>query len=165
MVAKTRTRKPKDQGNTAKESMVPVKIKLAKLTALARELGKTAANISSNSPSAAARPRVAEAIGQAHAAIRDALDKLRAVQRSSEAAPPVLPEPDADGNYPASETLRVILAQQIAERRQRANLSQAELAKRAGLRQETVSRLESGKHAPTVRTVEKIDRVLSDAGA
>jgi transcriptional regulator with XRE-family HTH domain len=44
-------------------------------------------------------------------------------------------------------------------------LSQAEVAKRAGIRQETVSRLESGKHAPTVRTVEKIDRVLADAGA
>jgi hypothetical protein len=29
-----------------------------------------------------------------------------------------------------------------------------------GLRQETLSRLESGKHSPTVRTVEKIDQAL-----
>jgi transcriptional regulator with XRE-family HTH domain len=34
------------------------------------------------------------------------------------------------------------------------------LAELAGLRQETLSRLESGKHSPTVRTVEKIDLAL-----
>jgi transcriptional regulator with XRE-family HTH domain len=34
------------------------------------------------------------------------------------------------------------------------------LAELAGLRQETLSRIESGKHSPTVRTVEKIDRAL-----
>jgi transcriptional regulator with XRE-family HTH domain len=34
------------------------------------------------------------------------------------------------------------------------------LAELAGLRQETLSRLESGKHSPTVRTVEKIDQAL-----
>jgi DNA-binding XRE family transcriptional regulator len=78
---------------------------------------------------------------------------------------PMLPRADRDGYYPAAETLQVIIARQIAERRHKAGLSQAELAKQAGVRQETVSRLESGKHAPTVRTVEKIDRALSAAGA
>ena len=78
---------------------------------------------------------------------------------------PMLPPADADGYYPAAETLQVIIARQISERRHKAGLSQAELAKQAGVRQETVSRLESGKHAPTVRTVEKIDRALSAAGA
>jgi transcriptional regulator with XRE-family HTH domain len=39
-------------------------------------------------------------------------------------------------------------------------LTQQALAKLAGVRQETLSRLESGKHSPTVRTVEKIDRAL-----
>jgi transcriptional regulator with XRE-family HTH domain len=39
-------------------------------------------------------------------------------------------------------------------------LSQERLAELAGLRQETLSRLESGKHSPTVRTVEKIDVAL-----
>lgn len=76
-----------------------------------------------------------------------------------------MPEPDAEGYYPAAQTLRAIIAHQIAERRQKAGLSQVELAKMAGVRQETVSRLESGKHAPTVRTIEKIDRALSKAGA
>ena len=78
---------------------------------------------------------------------------------------PKIPPADADGYYPAAETLQVIIARQISERRHKAGLSQAELAKQAGVRQETVSRLESGKHAPTVRTVEKIDHALSGAGA
>ena len=39
-------------------------------------------------------------------------------------------------------------------------MSQVQLAELAGLRQETLSRIESGKHSPTVRTVEKIDRAL-----
>ncbi len=79
-------------------------------------------------------------------------------------APPGLSAPDGDGNYPAAETLRAILARQIIHRRQRAGWTQAELAQRAGLRQETVSRIESGKNAPNVRTVDKLDRVLKEVG-
>jgi predicted transcriptional regulator len=78
---------------------------------------------------------------------------------------PIFPPVNADGFYPAKETLQVIIARQLIERRHKAGLSQAELAKRASVRQETLSRLESGKHAPNVRTVEKIDRALSEAGA
>jgi ribosome-binding protein aMBF1 (putative translation factor) len=77
---------------------------------------------------------------------------------------PVLPSPHADGNYPARQTLQVILAQQMIRRREAAGWSQAELAQRAGVRQETVSRIESGKHAPTVTTVDKLDRALRAAG-
>jgi transcriptional regulator with XRE-family HTH domain len=57
-----------------------------------------------------------------------------------------------------------ILAQQIARRRQDAGWTQAELAKRAGVRQETVSRIESGKNAPNVNTVDKLDQALKMAG-
>src|SRR5262245_61564929 len=77
---------------------------------------------------------------------------------------PVFPPANAQGYYPAAETLQVIIARQLIERRHKAGLSQAEVAKRAGVRQETVSRLESGKHAPTIRTIEKIDRALAAAG-
>jgi transcriptional regulator with XRE-family HTH domain len=38
-----------------------------------------------------------------------------------------------------------------------------ELAERAGARQETVSRIETGKNAPNVATVDKLDRVLKEA--
>jgi transcriptional regulator with XRE-family HTH domain len=57
----------------------------------------------------------------------------------------------------------VSLARKIIEDRKAAGLSQQKLARLAGVRQETISRLESGKHSPTVRTVEKIDRALQAA--
>jgi transcriptional regulator with XRE-family HTH domain len=75
-----------------------------------------------------------------------------------------LPPADADGFYPATETLRVILARQLIQRRQAVGWTQAELAARAGVRQETISRLETGKHAPNVATVDKLDRALRAAG-
>ena len=73
---------------------------------------------------------------------------------------PELPEPDSQGRRPAVAAARAIMARQLISERQEAGLSQAELAKRAGLRQETISRIESGKVTPTVRTMEAIDKVL-----
>jgi predicted transcriptional regulator len=35
----------------------------------------------------------------------------------------------------------------------------------AGVRQETISRLETGKHAANIDTVDRIDRALKRAGA
>src|SRR5437773_1271718 len=76
---------------------------------------------------------------------------------------PPLPPVDEHGNRPAVEFARVSIARSIMQERREAGLSQQELARRAGMRQETISRVESGKHSPTVRTVEKIDRVLQAA--
>ncbi len=76
---------------------------------------------------------------------------------------PALPPADEHGNRPAVAFARASIARSIIRDRRAAGLSQQELARRAGVRQETVSRIESGKHSPTVRTVEKIDRVLQRA--
>jgi DNA-binding XRE family transcriptional regulator len=76
---------------------------------------------------------------------------------------PVLPAADARGYYPAAETLRAILARDIIGQRRVLGLSQVELARRAGIRPETLNRLEQGKHSPSVPTVEKIDRALREA--
>jgi DNA-binding XRE family transcriptional regulator len=76
---------------------------------------------------------------------------------------PLLPEPDADGNYPALETVRVTLARKIIRDRRRLGLSQAELARRAGIRPESLNRIETGRVSPSVRTIVKIDRVLKEA--
>ena len=76
---------------------------------------------------------------------------------------PALPKADADGNVPALAYLKAAIARDILRERKALGLTQAELAARAGLRVETLSRLESGKHSPTVRTVEKIDQVLREA--
>jgi ribosome-binding protein aMBF1 (putative translation factor) len=76
---------------------------------------------------------------------------------------PLLPPGDADGNYPAVETMRAILARKIIRRRRAAGLSQAELARRANIRPETLNRLEQGKHSPSIATVDKLDRALTKA--
>lgn len=84
-------------------------------------------------------------------------------EAASDAGLPQLPPADEAGNRPAVEFARASIARSIIQERRTAGLSQQELARRAGVRQETVSRLESGKHSPTVRTVEKIDRALQVA--
>jgi ribosome-binding protein aMBF1 (putative translation factor) len=73
---------------------------------------------------------------------------------------PAFPPADAKGNRPALEYVQVSIARDIIRERRSLGLSQVQLAELAGLRQETVSRIESGKHSPTVRTVEKIDQAL-----
>ena len=88
--------------------------------------------------------------------------ELRRLERLAgrESLLPPLPAADAKGNRPALEYIQVSIARDIIKERQALGLSQSKLADLAGLRQETLSRLESGKHSPTVRTVEKIDRAL-----
>jgi len=86
----------------------------------------------------------------------------RLLQRADEWEP-VLPEANERGNYPALETLAVLLARDIIRARRKLGLSQAELARRAGVRPETLNRIEQGKRSPSVATVEKIDRALQEA--
>ena len=79
---------------------------------------------------------------------------------------PLLPEPDADGNYPAVEFAFASLAIDIIRDRRRLGLTQAELARRAGIRLETLDRIESGLRRPSaVRTIEKIDQALTETEA
>jgi DNA-binding XRE family transcriptional regulator len=79
---------------------------------------------------------------------------------------PLLPEPDAHGNYPAVEYAFASLAIDIIRHRRRLGLTQADLARRAGIRVETLNRIEQGhRRSPTIRTIEKIDRALKEAEA
>jgi DNA-binding XRE family transcriptional regulator len=97
--------------------------------------------------------------------LRSTLQKLRQlVGEDSERDFPPMPPLDEKGYYPAQEAIRVGLARTIIERRQSAGWTQEDLARAAGVRQETVSRLETGKHAPNIRTVDKIDRALRAVG-
>jgi DNA-binding XRE family transcriptional regulator len=93
--------------------------------------------------------------------------ELRRLERlAAHAQKPSLPEwpaADAAGNRPAVAFARVSIARKIIEQRHALGLTQQELARLAGVRQETISRLESGKHSPTIRTVDKIDEALSRA--
>jgi DNA-binding XRE family transcriptional regulator len=76
---------------------------------------------------------------------------------------PPWPPADAQGNRPALEFARVSIARDIIKERTALGLTQQELAKLAGICQETLCRLETGKHAPNVRTVDKIEAALKRA--
>jgi len=90
----------------------------------------------------------------------------RLCSRASERVPvndddlPQFPKPDKHGNFPAVEYARVSLARDIIRDRRAAALTQNELAKLSGTRQETISRIESGRYTPSVKLIDRIDRAL-----
>lgn len=91
--------------------------------------------------------------------------RLRGRLGDPETDEPELPAPDARGRYPAVETVRALLARKIVRRRKAVGLTQGELAKRAGVRVETVNRLERAKHSASVVTVDKLVRALEKVEA
>jgi len=78
---------------------------------------------------------------------------------SEEDLPP-LPKPDADGNAPALEYARTSLARKIIIQRKSLGWSQARLAHKAGVRIETINRLEKARHTADPATVKKIEVAL-----
>jgi DNA-binding XRE family transcriptional regulator len=70
------------------------------------------------------------------------------------------PQPDAKGNYPAVEYAKASLARKIIRDRVAAGLTQRKLAELAGISFEHLCRIETGKHTPTVATIDKIQRAL-----
>jgi len=72
-------------------------------------------------------------------------------------------DPDVRGDYPAVEFARASLARRIIKARRQAGLTQAELARRAGVGPETLNRVEKGRTTPDVATIAKIERALDAA--
>ena len=89
---------------------------------------------------------------------REEYERLSGLAKAAELPP--LPEPNERGNYPAVEYSRVTLARNLIRDRVQAGLNQRQLAELAGVRVETICRLEAGKHVPTIATVDKIDRAI-----
>jgi|SRR6266545_3740954 len=79
---------------------------------------------------------------------------------ASEAGLAPYPAPDADGMVPAVPFANADIARKLARCRKLADLTQAQLAKRAGVRVETISRIENARNVPDTATVQKIDRAL-----
>lgn len=92
---------------------------------------------------------------------RDEYERLR--ELANAAVLPALPEPDGEGNVPAVAFARATIARGIIRDRVAAGLNQKELARRAGVRVETLCRIETGKHTPSVETIQRIDRALKQA--
>lgn len=87
--------------------------------------------------------------------------QMRDIAREiSEGEGPPLPKPDAKGNVPAAQYMRAGLARRIIRRRRWAGLTQVDLAKRAGIRSETLCRIEKGKMTPGTVIFQKIHRAL-----
>ena len=73
---------------------------------------------------------------------------------------PAFPKSDRHGNMPAVEYARVSIARDLIRARRAAGLSQDALAKLAGVRQETLSRIETAKHSASPATLDRIDRAI-----
>jgi ribosome-binding protein aMBF1 (putative translation factor) len=71
---------------------------------------------------------------------------------------PAFPKPDASGRFPAPEYTRVQFARNLIRERKALGLSQQALA---GVREETLSRLESGKHTISGKTAAKLEKALA----
>jgi len=88
-------------------------------------------------------------------------DRLLGLAKVAEMPP--LPEPDAEGNYPAVEYARASIARSVVRDRVELGLTQRGLARIAGIRFETLCRIETGKVSPNSATLAKIDRALAAA--
>lgn len=98
---------------------------------------------------------------RAGVARRTEYERLTALAKVGDLPP--LPQADADGNVPAVAYARASLARKIVRDRVTAGLNQKELAQRAGIRVETLCRIETGKPTPSVPTIDRIDRALQAA--
>ena len=102
-------------------------------------------------------------IGNEEVVVLSKKDYERLAKKADEWEPP-LPEPNARGNY-SLDAMDIVMAQEIIRARRQLGLTQAELAQRAGIRVETLNRIELGKHSPNMRTMQKIDRALKSGKA
>ena len=95
---------------------------------------------------------------------RDEFERLTGHPVEADGQLPPLPPPDANGNYPAIAYGRALLARRIVAARNKAGWSQAELARRAGVRKETIHRIEAGKNNPDESTFTRIEKAFAPGG-
>lgn len=74
---------------------------------------------------------------------------------------PDFPPPDRNGRFPALQYTRVQFARSLIGQRKGLGLSQQHLAKLAGVRQQTLARLESGDHTISGKNIDKLERALA----
>ena len=84
---------------------------------------------------------------------------------AGDVAMPELPDADADGNRPALETARVLIARGIIRDRTALGWSQGELARQSGVPVATLNRIERARVTPDASTIGKIDKAVTKASA
>jgi DNA-binding XRE family transcriptional regulator len=105
------------------------------------------------------KPKYVELNGRDYVILaREEYERLLGMEKVAN-LPPV-PEPDAAGNYPAVDYVRASIARDVVRERAELGLTQRDLAELAGVRIETVCRIETGKHTASTATIEKLDRAL-----
>jgi DNA-binding XRE family transcriptional regulator len=92
---------------------------------------------------------------------RNEYERLVALSRIGELPP--LPARDRRGKVPAAVYARASIAREIIRRRAAAGLTQRELARIAGVRVETLCRIETGKHTASTPTIAKLEHALTRA--
>ena len=91
--------------------------------------------------------------------------EYRRLTKRAAHAIPSMPPLSSGGIYPAAQAMRAMMARKIIAARNAVGLSQAALARKAGIRVETLNRLEKGKHTPDLATMAKINKALDAVGA
>jgi DNA-binding XRE family transcriptional regulator len=76
---------------------------------------------------------------------------------------PKLPPKDARGERPAKLAVQAVIARSLIRRRTEAGLDQKRLAALAGVRAETISRIESGRYRPRRETLLRIEQAIASA--
>ena len=104
--------------------------------------------------------KILELAGKRWAIIPERDYRRLAAHTGADDALPSLPKPDANGRFPAVEYARVSLARKVIKARRQAGWTQVELARRAGIRPETLNRIEKGRTTPDTATMVKIEQAL-----
>jgi ribosome-binding protein aMBF1 (putative translation factor) len=107
--------------------------------------------------------KILELAGQRWAIMREKEYQRLAARAGEPGDGPALPKPDAQGNFPAVAYVRAALARRIIKTRRREGLTQAELARRAAIRPETLNRIEKGRTTPDTATIARIEHALETA--
>lgn len=76
---------------------------------------------------------------------------------------PEMPPADENGNRPALQAARVLIARGIIRDRVALGWSQAELARKSRLNVETLNRIERAKVMPDEATIKRIDKAIKAA--
>ena len=76
---------------------------------------------------------------------------------------PKFPPIDDRGERPAKLAVQAVIARSLIRRRAEAGLDPKRLAVLAGVRAETISRIESGRYRPQRGTILRIDQAIASA--